>query len=101
MPPPCSRPGPRQGKAPPGKFWVPVAAKPRKSFLSRQASPKVAPARATTAAAGGPIIDRYLILSALVLTALVLADLTLQGGTGLLFLSRELADLVDKLAFWR
>ena len=34
-------------------------------------------------------------------SALILADLTLNDGTVLLFLSRELLDLVDYLVFWR
>ena len=50
---------------------------------------------------GGAIIDRFLILFALMLSALILADLTLHDGTVLLFLSRELLDLVDYLVFWR
>ena len=34
-------------------------------------------------------------------SALILADLTLHDGTVLLFLSRELVDLMDYLIFWR
>ena len=50
---------------------------------------------------GGTNIDRFLILFALMVSALILADLTLHDGTVLLFLSRELVDLVDYLIFWR
>ena len=50
---------------------------------------------------GGPAIDRFLILFALMVSALILADLTLHDGTVLLFLSRELLDLVDYLVVWR
>ena len=57
--------------------------------------------RGENPAFGGTVIDRYLILFALMLAALILADLTLNGGSSLLFLSRELFDLMDYLIFWR
>ena len=45
-------------------------------------------------------MNRSLILFVLLLAALIVADLTLQGGKALLFLARDLLDLVDYLAFW-
>jgi hypothetical protein len=36
-----------------------------------------------------------------VLSGLIIADLTLQQGRTLLFLARELFELVDYLIFWR
>ena len=85
-----------QGKAPAPKFRFP----PRDRFSVLPPSPKLAPKR------GGPVtwghvIDRILFALILALLALIFADLGLNDGDALLFLMRELVDLVDYLIFWR
>ncbi|MEZ5797052.1 MAG: hypothetical protein R3D63_05950 [Paracoccaceae bacterium] len=45
--------------------------------------------------------DRIALYLALVLAALILADITLTGGTVLVFLARKFLSLMDWVEFWR
>lgn len=45
--------------------------------------------------------DRIALVLAGALALAVLADLTLNGGSALLFLARKLVDLIDLVAIWR
>lgn len=45
--------------------------------------------------------DRIAFVLAGVLALAVLADLTLNGGSALLFLARKMLDLIDLIAIWR
>ena len=45
--------------------------------------------------------DRIAFVMAGVLALAALADLTLNGGSALLFLSRKMIDLIALVAFWR
>lgn len=44
--------------------------------------------------------DRIAFLLAGVVALAILADLTLSGGSALLFLSRKMIDLIDLVIFW-
>ncbi|WP_164623253.1 hypothetical protein [Tabrizicola oligotrophica] len=45
--------------------------------------------------------DRIAFVLAGVLALAVLADLSLNGGSALLFLARKMLDLIDLIAIWR
>jgi hypothetical protein len=45
--------------------------------------------------------DKIALWLAVVMIVLVLADILLNQGHALLFLGREIADLVQYVAFWR
>jgi hypothetical protein len=45
--------------------------------------------------------DRIALGLALLLAALIGADLSLNGGAGLLFLARKFIDLMEWVEFWR
>lgn len=45
--------------------------------------------------------DRIAFVLAGLIGLAILADLTLNGGSALLFLLRKLADLIDFVAIWR
>lgn len=45
--------------------------------------------------------DRIAFVLAGLIGLVILADLTLNGGSALLFLLRKLADLIDFVAIWR
>jgi hypothetical protein len=47
------------------------------------------------------LTDRIAIVLAGVIALAVLADLSLNGGSALLFLARKSLDLIEFLAFWR
>jgi hypothetical protein len=72
----------------------------RKTFRRTPPSPKLT-ARGISQPPGRHAIDRFMILFILVLGGLIVADITQNDATILLFLMRELLDLVDYLIFWR
>lgn len=45
--------------------------------------------------------DRIAFVLAGVIASAVLADLTLNGGSALLFLARKMIDLIELVAIWR
>ena len=45
--------------------------------------------------------DRIAFLLAGVVALAILADLSLNGGSALLFLARKLVDLIDLVSIWR
>jgi hypothetical protein len=50
---------------------------------------------------GGNLTDRIAFVLAGVIALAVLADLALNSGSALLFLSRKLIDLIELVAIWR
>jgi hypothetical protein len=47
------------------------------------------------------LTDRIALVLAGVLALAVVADLSLNGGSALLFLARKLVDLIELVAIWR
>lgn len=50
---------------------------------------------------GGALTDRIAFVLAGMIALAVLADLALNSGSALLFLSRKLIDLIELVAIWR
>ena len=50
---------------------------------------------------GGDLTDRIAFVLAGVIALAVLADLVLNSGSALVFLSRKLIDLIELVAIWR
>ena len=50
---------------------------------------------------GGELTDRIAFVLAGVIALAVLADLVLNSGSALVFLSRKLIDLIELVAIWR
>jgi hypothetical protein len=50
---------------------------------------------------GGALTDRIAFVLAGVIALAVLADLVLNSGSALVFLSRKLIDLIELVAIWR
>jgi hypothetical protein len=50
---------------------------------------------------GGNLTDRIAFVLAGVIALAVLADLVLNSGSALVFLSRKLIDLIELVAIWR